>query len=155
MKADLGLKPKDVKVVVEALAGVLANTHVLSLKTQNYHWNVVGPGFVYLHELFGKHYEALNEALDELAERIRALGHIAPGSYKAFAALAEIKEAGEPPAAREMIAELLADNEAMTRLARRAKDVAEKMGDSETGDMLIERMQEHAKAAWMLRAQLE
>jgi starvation-inducible DNA-binding protein len=155
MKADLGLKAKDTKAVAEALAKVLANTHALSLKTQNFHWNVVGPGFVYLHDLFGKHYEALNEALDELAERIRALGHVAPGSYKEFAALAEIEEAGAPPAAREMIASLLAGNEAMIRLARKAKDLAEKVGDSETGDMLIERMQGHAKAAWMLRAQLE
>lgn len=155
MKAELGLKTKDIKAVADALARVLANTHALSLKTQNFHWNVVGPGFVYLHELFGKQYEALNEAVDELAERIRALGHVAPGGYKAFGALAEIEEAGEPPAAREMIAALLADNEAMVRLARKAKDLAEKAGDSETGDMLIERMQEHAKAAWMLRAQLE
>jgi starvation-inducible DNA-binding protein len=144
------------KAMVDALAGVLANTYTLYLKTHNYHWNVTGPQFASLHTLFETQYTELAGAVDTVAERIRALGHVAPGSYAAFGKLSEIKEAPDsPPAAMAMVRELAADNEALIRLAEKANDIADESGDVASGDMMIERMQVHAKSAWMLRAHLE
>jgi starvation-inducible DNA-binding protein len=156
MKIDIGLKDNSRKTVADALAPMLADSYALALKTQNFHWNVVGPEFPYLHKQFDELYSELAEAVDSLAERIRVLGHAAPGSFAAFEKLKQIKEStGAPPAAKEMVGELWHDNEALVRHARKVKDLAESVGDVETGDMMIERMQVHAKAAWMLRAQLE
>jgi starvation-inducible DNA-binding protein len=155
MKPDIGLKDNSCKVVADALSGVLADTYTLYLKTHNFHWNVTGPEFPVLHEMFGTQYNELWTAVDGLAERIRALGYPAPGSYAQFAALTQIKESTKPPAAKEMIRQLLADHEAVTRRAREANEVCDQAGDVETGDMMVERMQVHAKTAWMLRAQLE
>ncbi len=154
MKIDIGIKDKDRKAVAAALGQILADTYTLSLKTHNFHWNVTGPLFSVLHALFEEQYKELVGAADEVAERIRALGHEAPGGLAEFARLTRIVDAGRPLAAKEMIARLLADHEAMVRHARATKDLAEGVGDAETGDMMIERMQEHAKTAWMLRAQL-
>ena len=144
------------KTMAETLSRVLANTYTLYLKTHNYHWNVTGPQFASLHTLFETQYTELAAAVDAIAERIRALGHVAPGSYAAFGKLSEIKEAPEsPPEAMQMIRELAADNEALTRLAEKANETADENNDVASGDMMIERMQVHAKSAWMLRAHLE
>ena len=144
------------KTMAETLARVLANTYTLYLKTHNYHWNVTGPQFASLHTLFETQYTELAAAVDTIAERIRALGHVAPGSYAAFGKLSEIKEAPDsPPEAMQMVRELAADNEALIKLAEKANDVADDGGDVASGDMMIERMQVHAKTAWMLRAHLE
>jgi starvation-inducible DNA-binding protein len=144
------------KTMAETLARVLANTYTLYLKTHNYHWNVTGPQFASLHTLFETQYTELAGAVDTIAERIRALGHVAPGSYAAFGKLSEVKEAPDsPPEAMQMIRDLAADNETLIKLAEKANDVAEESNDVASGDMMIERMQVHAKAAWMLRAHLE
>jgi starvation-inducible DNA-binding protein len=144
------------KTMAETLARVLANTYTLYLKTHNYHWNVTGPQFASLHTLFETQYTELAAAVDTIAERIRALGHVAPGSYAAFGKLSEIKEAPEsPPEAMQMVRELAADNEALVKLAEKANEVADENDDVASGDMMIERMQVHAKSAWMLRAHLE
>ena len=155
MKIDIGLKDQDRKTVADALGRVLADTFTLYLKTHNFHWNVTGPSFPFLHELFGAQYKELWEATDDLAERIRALGHVAPGGYAQFGALTAIRESAKPPKAKDMIRQLLADHEALVRHCRRVMDLAEGVGDAETGYMMIERMQVHAKTAWMLRAQLQ
>ena len=142
--------------MAETLARVLANTYTLYLKTHNYHWNVTGPQFASLHTLFETQYTELADAVDTIAERIRALGHVAPGSYAAFGKLSEVKEAPDsPPEAMQMIRELTADNESLIKLAEKANTVADENDDVASGDMMIERMQVHAKAAWMLRAHLE
>lgn len=144
------------KTMAETLARVLANTYTLYLKTHNYHWNVTGPQFASLHTLFETQYTELAGAVDTIAERIRALGHVAPGSYAAFGKLSEVKEApDEPPQAMQMIRELAADNEALIKLSEKANEVADEANDVASGDMMIERMQVHAKSAWMLRAHLE
>jgi starvation-inducible DNA-binding protein len=138
------------------LANVLADTYTLSIKTQNFHWNVTGPGFPQLHELFGKQYEELAGAIDGIAERMRALGHFAPGGLAAFGKLTHIKDApANPPAAKEMIRLLTADHEAVARRAREAEESADAVGDKESADLLIERLSAHGKTAWMLRSQLE
>ncbi len=156
MKVNIGLSDNARKTVADALSGVLADTYTLYLKTHNFHWNVTGPGFPYLHKLFEEQYTELAGAVDELAERIRALGHPAPGSYAAFGKLSSLKDApNTPPAAKEMIRQLLADNEAIARKAREVQQTVEDAGDTETGDLMVGRMQVHGKAAWMLRAQLE
>lgn len=144
------------KAMAEALAHVLANTYTLYLKTHNYHWNVTGPHFGTLHALFEQQYTELAAAVDTIAERIRAVGHITPGSYSAFGKLSEIDEAPDtPPKAMDMVRDLAADNETLVRLAEQANEVAKDTGDDASGDMMIERMQVHAKSAWMLRAHLE
>ena len=144
------------KTVADTLSRILANTYTLYIKTHNYHWNVTGPQFASLHTMFETQYTELAAAVDTIAERIRALGHVAPGSYAAFSKLSEIKDAPEsPPEAMQMIRELAADNETLVRLANEANDVAEENDDVASGDMMIERMQVHSKAAWMLRAHLE
>lgn len=155
MAIDIGLKDNARKSVAEALARILADTATLYQKTHGYHWNVTGPSFPYLHTMFEQQYQELWAALDPLAERIRALGHMAPGSFKEYAELARLDESAKPPAAKKMIETLVADHEALVRYAREVKDLAESVGDAETGDMMIERMQVHAKTAWMLRAQLQ
>jgi starvation-inducible DNA-binding protein len=155
MAASKGRDNSD-KTMAEALARVLANTYTLYLKTHNYHWNVTGPQFASLHTLFETQYTELAAAVDTIAERIRALGQVAPGSYAAFGKLSEIKEAPDsPPEAMQMIRDLAADNEALIKLAEKANDIADESNDVASGDMMIERMQVHAKAAWMLRAHLE
>lgn len=155
MDINIGLSDKARKTSAEALGEVLANSYALYLKTQNFHWNVTGPLFGTLHEMFGAQYAALALAIDEIAERIRALGHVAPGGLAAFAKLATVKDApATPPSAAEMVKALAADHEALVRIARAARDKVEAGGDAESGDLLIERMDAHAKTAWMLRVQV-
>lgn len=155
MKMDIGIGENGRKAVAEALAGMLADSYTLLVKTHGFHWNVVGPAFPMLHELFGKQYTELQSAVDEVAERIRALGHPAPGSFAAFAKLAKVPEQSNVPSAEEMIAELLADNELLARRARDVFEVAEEAEDDASVDLMVERMTVHDKNAWMLRAQLE
>ena len=156
MKPNLGLNDNARKASADALAGVLADTYSLYLKTQNFHWNVTGPNFVQLHQMFQDQYTELAAAVDEVAERIRALGHFAPGGYAAFAKLTEIKDApANPPPAKDMIRQLATDHETIARRAREAETATDEVGDKESADIMIARMQAHGKTAWMLRAQLE
>lgn len=155
MKPNLGLSAKALDSVVGALAVLLADEHVLYVKTRNFHWNVTGPHFGPLHALFEKHYDELAETIDEIAERIRALGGTAPGSMAAFLKLARLSEAtGRPPKDSEMIAVLLADHEAVIRELRGTIELAGKHGDEGTADFLTGLMEAHEKTAWMLRAHL-
>jgi starvation-inducible DNA-binding protein len=148
-----GLDDNARKAVAEALNGVLADTYVLYQKTHAYHWNVTGPHFSSLHAMFEVQYREMWAALDEIAERVRALGSFAPSSGKAFADLASIESADTtPPAADQMIRNLLEGHEALIRRARKALDVADDVDDAASEDLLTQRIQTHEKTAWMLRA---
>ena len=140
--------------VGEALSHVLANTFTLYLKTHNFHWNVVGPMFPTLHLIFGEQYNELWLASDAIAERIRAIGRPAPGSYHEFAKLTYLREPEARLSATEMIAELLRDHETSARTARWALSVARTAFDAPTEDLLTQRLIAHEKAAWMLRSTL-
>jgi starvation-inducible DNA-binding protein len=141
--------------VVEALTHLLADSYTLYLKTHNYHWNVKGPMFNTLHTLFETQYTELALAVDEIAERIRALNAPAPGSYQAFSTLTAIKEATSVPPATAMIATLAADQETVVEAARRVVAVSEAAGDAATADLGVRRIDIHQKNAWMLRSHLE
>jgi len=141
--------------VVEALSKLLADTYTLYLKTHNYHWNVTGPMFNTLHTLFETQYTEYALAVDEIAERIRAIGARAPGSYTEFAELASVKEDRGSPPAMEMITNLATDQEATVASARRIVEVAEAAGDQATADLGVRRIEIHEKNTWMLRSHLE
>jgi starvation-inducible DNA-binding protein len=141
--------------VVEALSKLLADTYTLYLKTHNYHWNVTGPMFNTLHTLFETQYTEYALAVDEIAERIRAIGARAPGSYTEFAELASVKEDRGSPPAMEMISNLAADQESTVASARKIVEVAEAAGDQATADLGVRRIETHEKNAWMLRSHLE
>jgi starvation-inducible DNA-binding protein len=141
--------------VVEALSRLLADTYTLYLKTHNYHWNVTGPMFNTLHTLFETQYMEYALAVDEIAERIRAIGARAPGSYTEFVELASVKEDRGSPPAMEMIRNLAADQEATVGSARKIVEVAEAAGDQATADLGVRRIETHEKNAWMLRSHLE
>lgn len=140
--------------VASVLSRFLANSYVLYVKTHGYHWNVRGPQFGSLHTLFEQHYTDLALAIDELAERIRALGENAPGSMAMFQELSELKEAEGVPIADEMIRDLAADHVTLSRIAAEVVDAAEEVEDVVTADMATSRKLFHDKAAWMLRAYL-
>lgn len=154
MNTNLGMAVEESQDVAAVLKNVLADTYTLYLKTQNYHWNVTGPLFPQLHAMFEEQYQALAEAVDELAERIRALGEFAPASYSAFAELGNIDEDNSVPQAEAMIAQLLDDNETLVRFMRENFDVIDEAGDEVTADLFTQRMTHHEKAAWMLRSML-
>ena len=154
MKIDIGISEKDRKAIAEGLSRVLADTYTLYLKTHNFHWNVTGPQFNTLHTMFMEEYTELWNAVDLIAERIRALGHPAPGSYSAFAKLASIKEAEGVPSAKKMLEQLVAGHEAVARTMRNAFPAAEAAHDQPTMDLLTQRLQVHEKTAWMLRSML-
>ena len=137
------------------LSHVLADSYTLYLKTHNFHWNVTGPMFNTLHLMFEGQYNELALAVDLIAERIRALGFPAPGSYKAYAKLSSIEEAEGVPSAEEMISQLVKGHEAVARTARGVFPAVEKASDQPTADLLTQRMQVHEKTAWMLRALLQ
>jgi len=141
--------------VVTALSKLLADTYTLYLKTHNYHWNVTGPMFNTLHTLFETEYTEYALAVDEIAERIRAVGARAPGSYSEFAEIASVKEDRGSPPALEMIANLVADQETTAESARRVVKAAEAAGDQASADLGVRRMETHEKNAWMLRSHLE
>jgi starvation-inducible DNA-binding protein len=143
------------QAVVQALSSLLASSYTLYLKTHNYHWNVTGPMFTTLHTLFETQYTDLATAVDEIAERIRALGAFAPGSYSAFAKLSAVKEETGRPEAKEMIRVLVSDQEAVRSSARRVIEAAEAANDQASVDLGTRRLAVHEKNAWMLRSHLE
>jgi starvation-inducible DNA-binding protein len=149
------MKKASNKPVVDALSALLADSYTLYLKTHNYHWNVTGPMFTTLHTLFETEYAELAMAVDEIAERIRALGAPAPGSYSAFSKITSIKEETGRPEAKAMVRNLVADQATVVTAARRVIEAAQAVGDEATADLGIRRMQVHEKNAWMLRSHLE
>jgi starvation-inducible DNA-binding protein len=151
---NIGISDKDRKKIAEGLSRLLADTYTLYLKTHNFHWNVTGPMFNTLHLMFETQYNELALAVDSIAERIRALGVHAPGSYKEFAKLSSIPEADGVPAAEEMIRQLVEGQEAVVRTARAIFPSTEAANDEPTADLLTQRMQTHEKTAWMLRSML-
>jgi starvation-inducible DNA-binding protein len=151
---DIGISDKDRKKIAEGLSRLLADTYTLYLKTHNFHWNVTGPMFNTLHLMFEGQYNELALAVDAIAERIRALGVHAPGSYKDFAKLSSIPEADGVPAAEEMIRQLVQGQEAVARTARDVFTAADAANDQPTADLLTQRLQTHEKTAWMLRSML-
>jgi starvation-inducible DNA-binding protein len=155
MAIDIGIKTQDRKAIAEGLSCLLADTYTLYLKTHNFHWNVTGPMFQTLHLMFETQYNELALAVDQIAERIRALGYPAPGSYADYARLASIKDAKGVPSATKMIQELVAGQEAVVRTARKVFPLVEKANDEPSADLLTQRMQIHEKTAWMLRSLLE
>ncbi|MEM7652022.1 MAG: Dps family protein [Pseudomonadota bacterium] len=154
MDVNIGINDTDRKAIADGLSRVLADSYSLYLKTHNFHWNVTGPQFNTLHTMFEGQYTEMATAVDEVAERIRALGHFAPGSYSAFGALSSVPEATDVPNADSMIRALVADNETVARTCREAFPLAEKAGDEPTADLLTQRMNIHEKTAWMLRSML-
>jgi starvation-inducible DNA-binding protein len=154
MEIDIGISGKDRQAIAEGLSRVLADTYTLYLKTHNFHWNVTGPQFNTLHMMFETQYNELALAVDAIAERIRALGVVAPGSYAQFSELTNIKEELGQPDSKEMIRQLGKDQETVVRTAREVFPLAEKANDQPTADLLTERMQVHEKTAWMLRSML-
>ena len=149
---NIGIDAEGRTAVAEALARLLGDTYALQVKAQGFHWNVTGPHFHSLHALFEAEYDELSEAADELAERIRALGHRAPGGLSALLKLSSIAEESGAPAWSDMVRALLAGHEAAASTARAVIAVAEEARDDASGDMAVERVQAHEKAAWMLRA---
>lgn len=154
VQIDIGISDKDRKKIADGLSRLLADTYTLYLKTHNFHWNVTGPMFNTLHLMFEGQYNELALAVDAIAERIRALGVHAPGSYKDFAKLSSIPEADGVPAAEEMIRQLVQGQEAVARTAREVFTAADGANDQPTADLLTQRLQTHEKTAWMLRSML-
>lgn len=151
---EIGINEVDRKKIVEGLSKLLADSYILYLKTHNFHWNVEGPMFNTLHLMFMDQYTELWNALDLIAERIRALGSYAPGSYKKFAQLSSIPETEEHVAAKEMIKQLLHGHETVAKTIRSIFPVAEQGSDEASLDLLTQRLQIHEKTAWMLRSLL-
>ena len=155
MAIDIGINDSDRRAIADGLARLLADTYTLYLKTHNYHWNVNGPLFNTLHLMFETQYNELALAVDQIAERIRALGHPAPGSYRSFSRLSSIQEEEGAPPAEEMIRQLVIGQEAVVRTAREIFPTVGRANDEPTADLLTQRMQIHEKNAWMLRSMLE
>lgn len=154
MKINTGMSAEHRETVANGLCKLLADSYSLYLKTHNYHWNVMGTQFNSLHAMFEGQYTELATAVDEIAERIRALGHLAPGSYREFAELTSIAEGDSKKAADEMIADLVEGQEAVVRTCREIFPKAAEADDQPTCDLLTVRMQLHEKNAWMLRSLL-
>ena len=152
---DIGLSAGERRKIAEGLGHMLADAFTLYLKTHNFHWNISGPMFNSLHVMFEGQYTEHWTALDEIAERIRSLGFNAPGSYAEFAKLTSIEDSTGFPKAKEMVAQLVAGQEAVVRTARSVFPIAEKAQDQATMDLLTQRMQLHEKNAWMLRSLIE
>ena len=155
MSINIGINQQDREAIALGLSKFLADSYTLYLKTHNFHWNVTGPMFQSLHIMFETQYTELALAVDVIAERIRALGVYAPGTYKQFVALSDIKEEDNIPAAKDMIRLLIEGHEEVIRTARSLYPAVEKASDEATGDLLTQRMQLHEKTAWMLRSLLE
>jgi starvation-inducible DNA-binding protein len=149
---DIGIADGDRKAIADGLSRLLADSYTLYLKTHNFHWNVEGPMFNTLHLMFEGQYTELALAVDLIAERIRSLGHPAPGSYKAFAGLTSIDEAADKVPAEDMIRQLARDHETVAKTARSVFPLCDAANDEPTADLLTQRMQLHEKTAWMLRA---
>ncbi len=155
MRIDIGISQADRLEIAEGLSRLLADSYSLYLKTHNYHWNVTGPMFQTLHLMFETQYNELALAVDLIAERIRALGAYAPGSYGEFATLSSIAEDQDRPNATEMIERLVKGQEAVARTARSIYPVVQRANDEPTADLLTQRLQVHEKTAWMLRSLLD
>jgi starvation-inducible DNA-binding protein len=155
MIVDTGISSKERAAIAAGLSRLLADTYVLYLKTHNFHWNVEGPMFQTLHLMFMEQYTETWNAIDLVAERIRSLGHYAPGTYKEYLGLARIKETAGVPKAEQMIRLLIEGQEAVVKTAREVLPVAERADDQPTLDLLTQRMQVHEKNAWMLRSLLK
>lgn len=155
-KVNIGLSPNARKKVISVLSDVLADQYVLYTKTRNYHWNVTGEDFAQYHELFEKQYSAIDEDIDDVAERIRALGAKTPATLSEFIKSATLKEhPGKFPYSKAMIANLLADHETVIRNLRKGIEICDDVDDDGTEDFLTQLLEKHEKTAWMLRATLE
>ncbi len=154
MELNIGINAEQREQIAADLSRLLADSYTLYLKTHNYHWNVTGPQFNTLHLMFETHYTELAIAVDEIAERIRALGIRAPASYREFGELTSIDDGNGEEAAEEMIRQLVLGQESVARTARQAFASAAKANDQPTADLLTQRMQIHEKNAWMLRSML-
>lgn len=154
MDLNTGISRENREAIAGGLSRLLADSYTLYLKTHNYHWNVTGPQFNTLHQMFEDQYTELATAVDEIAERIRALGVRAPGSYSEFASLTTISEGTGDESAEEMIRQLAIGQETIVRTARESFPAADKSNDEPTADLLTQRMQIHEKNAWMLRSML-
>ena len=155
MDMDIGISKKDRQKIATGLSRVLADSYTLYLKTHNFHWNVTGPMFQTLHLMFETHYNELAVAVDSIAERIRALGHPAPGTYAAYAKLSSISMEEGVPKATDMIRSLVKGHEAVAKTARAVLADADAADDQPTADLMTQRLQVHEKTAWMLRSLLE
>ena len=155
LSMDIGISESDRKKIADGLSALLADSYTLYLMTHNFHWNVTGPQFNTLHTMFMTQYTEQWTALDLIAERIRALGFPAPGTYKEFVKLASIKEVDGVPKANDMVRHLVAAQEATARTARKLFPVVDEANDQPTADLLTQRMDVHEKTAWMLRSLLE
>jgi len=155
MAIDIGINEAERRSIVDGLSQLLADTYVLYLKTHNFHWNVTGPAFRTLHLMFEEQYNELALAVDSIAQRIRALGFPAPGTYSTYARLSSIREEGGVPPASEMLRQLVEGQEAVLATARGIFRLATNASDEATADLLARRMQIHEKTAWMLRSLLE
>jgi starvation-inducible DNA-binding protein len=149
---NIGISEASRKETSEGLSRLLADTYTLYLKTHNFHWNVTGPHFNSLHQMFMGQYTEIWNAIDIIAERIRSLGFFAPGSYSTFAKLTSVKESDGVPSAEEMVKQLVEGHETVARTAREIFPMAEKANDEATCDLLTQRIQIHEKTAWMLRS---
>jgi starvation-inducible DNA-binding protein len=153
---NIGISEKDRAAIAQGLSRLLADTYTLYLTTHNFHWNVTGPMFNTLHTMFMTQYTELWNAVDPVAERIRSLGHPAPGSYAQFSQLASVPDVPvTPPKALEMVRILVQGHEAVARTARELFPMADKASDEPTADLLTQRMTVHEQTAWMLRSLLE
>jgi starvation-inducible DNA-binding protein len=152
---DTGISAKDRAAIAKGLSRLLADTYVVYLKTHNFHWNVEGPMFQTLHQMFMEQYTEAWNAIDLVAERIRSLGHYAPGTYREYLDLARVKETPGVPKAGQMVKLLIDGQESVVKTAREVLPLAEKADDQPTLDLLTQRMQVHEKNAWMLRSLLK
>lgn len=155
MKVNIGLKEEDRNKLAEGLSKLLAESYMLYIKTHAFHWNVEGPMFHTLHQMFEEQYNELFVAVDEIAERIRALGCLAPGSYKSFLKLSSVKESEDNLSAEQMLRELLTAQETLIKTLRELISSANSAGDESTADLATTRMKQHEKSAWMLRSLLK
>ena len=155
MAMNTGIDAKDRAAIAQGLSRLLADTYLLYLKTHNFHWNVEGPMFQTLHVMFMEQYTEAWNAIDLVAERIRSLGHYAPGTYKQYLKLGSIKETDGVPKAEQMVKQLIDAQEAVVRTARSVLPLAERANDQPTLDVLTQRMDVHEKNAWMLRSLLK
>lgn len=152
MDIDIGLSPQDRQQSADSLRKLLADTYTLYLKTHGYHWNVEGPHFQQLHIQFMEQYTEMWEAVDDLAERVRALGHFAPSSYEEMSTLSSIKEESGTPDWQAMVVNLAKGHEQVAKTAREVLRISEDVGDDATADVVTPRITLHEKTAWMLRA---
>lgn len=154
MTSNVEMTEQAKKECAGAMSKVLADTYILYLKTHNFHWNVTGPMFKPLHEMFEEQYTEMWTAVDEIAERIRALGAVAPGTYAKFRELGTVEETEDLPSANAMVADLVKSNEALARTIRAALATAQDNGDEVSAGILTDRLTVHEKSIWMMRSTL-